>query len=172
MHGVEKIFNSMARNLQPTCTTQTITLGPTSFTLGRKSGFNDRRTREKTLWTSWSAGLSLASLSSSASCSTVNTFLGVPGSGDRLCTNKCLTLGSLMASICVILAAENKKQTKSTKIWRTSFSMFDEQGFLLRLGPRSETGTKLRNDLRKSREDVKWRHAKRQWLRKKKKYFF
>lgn len=119
MHVVEKSFKSVARNLQPTSMTQVTPLRPTSLTPDRKSGFKDRRTLEKILWTSWSPP---ASLLSSASRSTVNTFLGAPGSGARFCANKCLTLGSLMASTCVILAAENNKQT-STVISRTSFSM-------------------------------------------------
>ena len=54
----------------------------------------------------------------------VNNFRGAPGSGDCLCTNKCLTLGSLTSSACIIPAAENIKQARNTILARTSFSIF------------------------------------------------
>lgn len=104
---------------QTNFTAQITTSGLTVFTLGVLSGFNDRRTRENTLWAS-SSPLDL----SRGSCSTFNNFRGAPGSGDRLWTNKCLTLGSFTSSPCIIPAAENNKQPRSTKLARTSFSIF------------------------------------------------
>lgn len=74
------------------------------------SGFSDRRTRDKSLWTFWS--LPDCSLFST-SCASSNNFFGEPGMGDRLWTNKCLTLDFLMVSPCIIPSNVSHKQAKN-----------------------------------------------------------
>lgn len=74
------------------------------------SGFSDRRTRDKSLWTFWS--LLDCSLFSS-SCASSNNFFGEPGMGERLWTNKCLTIDFPMVSPCIIPIKVSHKQAKN-----------------------------------------------------------
>ena len=74
------------------------------------SGFSDRRTRDKSLWTFWSL---LDCSLFSTSCASSNNFFGEPGMGERLWTNKCLTLDFPMVSPCVIPINVSHKQAKN-----------------------------------------------------------
>ena len=74
------------------------------------SGFSDRRTRDKSLWTFWSL---LDCSLFSTSCASSNNFFGEPGMGERLWTNKCLTLDFPMVSPCIIPINVSHKQAKN-----------------------------------------------------------
>ena len=74
------------------------------------SGFSDRRTRDKSLWTFWSL---LDCSLFSTSCASSNNFFGEPGMGERLWTNKCLTLDFPMVSPCIIPIKVSHKQAKN-----------------------------------------------------------
>lgn len=74
------------------------------------SGFSDRRTRDKSLWTFWSL---LDCSLFSTSCASLNNFFGEPGMGERLWTNKCLTLDFPMVSPCIIPIKVSHKQAKN-----------------------------------------------------------
>lgn len=74
------------------------------------SGFSDRRTRDKSLWTFWSL---LDCSLFSTSCASSNNFFGEPGMGERLWTNKCLTLDFPVVSPCIIPIKVSHKQAKN-----------------------------------------------------------
>ena len=74
------------------------------------SGFSDRRTRDKSLWTFRSL---LDCSLFSTSCASSNNFFGEPGMGERLWTNKCLTLDFPMVSPCIIPINVSHKQAKN-----------------------------------------------------------
>lgn len=103
------------------------------------SGFSDRRTRDKSLWTFWSL---LDCSLFSTSCASSNNFFGEPGMGERLWTNKCLTLDFPMVSPCIIPIKVSHKQAKNMLL-----SIFMEV-----------RNSQLRTVWYERSRDKKWRH--------------
>lgn len=103
------------------------------------SGFSDRRTRDKSLWT-FSSLLDCSLFSTS--CASSNNFFGEPGMGKRLWTNKCLTLDFPMVSPCIIPINVSHKQAKNMLL-----SIFLEV-----------SNSQLRTVWYERSRDKKWRH--------------
>lgn len=115
-------FKPACTNLQQNVRVQTTESSLTSLASGFMSGFSDRRTRRNKFWTFWSPvdrdGSSLSILSN---------FLGEPGSGESLCTNKCLPPDTFATFSWTLPLAGNSKDTRTTKTFNASVSMFADK---------------------------------------------